>query len=193
MKVGFTEDEFSLIKRMKSYVSCNPDVILIGTIEGDIKKERSFHKMQNYIPIKFTNEFTLIQKDILRKFINDETFVERNLDDLFNFTKNNIAETVLNLRKQNKMLHDGLKAEYKQAPYLKYIYEHRDDLYSRIGFNLGAVYSGKYIREKMRQVYSEMDIHIEPKPSTLYTTKNTTIRENGKIIGAYKIIGRKYK
>lgn len=193
MKVGYTSDEFTLKNRMMAYLGCNPDIVLIGTIEGDLNTEKQFHKMKNYVPIRYTKEFAPIHKDILRRFINDKTFVERNIDDVLNYYKSSIADMIHKFKETENSMVDLLKEGIKNCDYKRMIYEKRDLLYMVLGIEIGKVYLISDIRNRIRDAYADEGIKIRPKITDLFIVKQTTMRDGNKVLGAYKILGRKYE
>lgn len=192
MKVGYTSDEFSLRNRMMSYINCNPDIVLIGTIEGDMNKEKQFYRMENYVPIKYTREFAPIHKDVLRRFINDETFVERNIDDVLNFSKSSLVDKICELKKKGNSIIYLLKDGYKNCDYRNMIYENRDFIYRQLCFETGKIYLRSYISSRMRDTYDSIGIKVKPKITDLFIVKPTSKRDGNRILGAFKVLERKY-
>lgn len=69
IKVGFSKDVVSFKKRMKSYKTANPNILLMGICEGTEEDERNYHrKLDAY---KLYNRAEWFKQEALPLIIDD--------------------------------------------------------------------------------------------------------------------------
>lgn len=80
MKVGFSENESTLKRRLKTYKEFNPSIKIIGFCDGDFKKEKEYHRMysdnryEDYSIQYIATEWGIFSEKVYNKFIDEKTF-----------------------------------------------------------------------------------------------------------------------
>lgn len=134
-------------------------------------------------------EFAYINKNIVHEFLNLPNFEFQTIDDVINY-----RSIRANKEFADKILNSNFKDAFKLTPKFEkdIIKEKSEYIYEKLNFKKGNIYAISLIRQKIKDVYIELNIKHPYRVTHLYNVKHTSTRIDGKVVGAYRIIGRKY-
>lgn len=192
IKVGYVEDELALSKRMKSYITHNPNFSLIGIANGDKNKEKYYHNFCGYKRIN-GSEFCEFNKEVVIRFLSEPSFKRINLQEATSM-KPFLEENEKILNEINKLFDGrGLNDFIRKKRNKNEKYKIYKEVYEKIDLKIGEAYSSSYISSKLNEIYSDYGIDSAARVYDFWEYATTTKRENGKIVKAYRIIGYKFK
>lgn len=211
IKVGFSRDVLSLKKRMESYKTHNPNVLLLGLCEGTAEDECNYHrKLDAY---KLYNRAEWFKQEALPLIVDD--FKSGEIVDEFNayFNKRTGEGGYPQLIKYYIMTKDpSYELEYPEfKEIVKYL---KESEMNTLGWNkekmlkavedkkmLDKVFlevhsvgfiSRKDLKKRMSEVFKKYGINLTAKASlveqcTFYSVEEKYKRINGKLIKGYEL------
>lgn len=217
IKVGFSEDVVSLKRRMTSYKTNNPNVLLLGLCEGTEEDEVNYHiKLDAY---KLYNRVEWFKQEALPLIVDD--FKSGEIVDEVNayFNKRTLYKSG---RRYQQFIKDYIETKdpsYElKYPELKEIVKYlKESEMSTLGWNkekmlkavedkkmLDKVFlevhsvgfiSNKELKNRLSEVFKKYGINLTAKASlveqcTLYSVEGKFKRLNGKVIKGY-VLGPK--
>lgn len=175
IKIGYTQSLRSLPNRLDSYFTHNPNIELMGFIEGDRQLEKEFHHKLSEYKIDTAQEWFEVPKVVFEKLLNIFN-PERKVYVMIGFNRdNNIKE---------KTLQDCFEDVHEYT--LKYFSE-----------NIKDFYSSDELKNLINNINSEFNIRLNIRPASvglIVSIKKTTIRipavEGGGTKTMYKYCGK---